>query len=68
MSRNHLRRTLVSAHLKYRSGDPVVVEANTNGAMVVVDDDELEKDESQGKKACEIVRPAGSAPEGAFAG
>lgn len=28
-------------------GDCVVVEANTDGAMAVVDDDELEKDESQ---------------------
>lgn len=38
-------------------GDCAVVEANTDGAMAVVDDDELEKDErvSQGKKACEIV-------------
>lgn len=57
MSRNHLKRTLVSAHLEHHMGDCAVVEANTDGAMAVVDDDELEKDEraSQGKKACEIV-------------
>lgn len=57
MSRNHLKRILVSAHLEHHMGDCTVVEANTDGAMAVVDDDELEKDErvSQGKKACEIV-------------
>lgn len=55
MSRNHLKNALVSAHLKYHIGDSIVVEANTDGAMAMVDDDDLEKDESQGKKACEIV-------------
>jgi hypothetical protein len=55
MSRNHLKKTLVSAHLEYNSGDSVVLKTNADGAMAVVDDDELEKDESQGKKAREIV-------------
>lgn len=54
MSRNHLKRALVSAHSKYHIGEYVVAEANTNVAMAVVGDDELEKDESQGKKACGI--------------
>lgn len=55
MSRNHLRRTLVSAQLKYHSGDPVVIQANADGVMVVVDNDELGNDEIQSKKAREIV-------------